>query len=163
MRRIFMFVVVVLMAPSVLSSCAEPIAANETLVENQTTTDSEGEGLRDQLAQTATNVERVSPGDFETRLAGGGTAGVQLIDVRTPREYNAGHIEGAVLLDISKRDVFNNGIDALDKNRPVLVYCAVGGRSAAAAKLLADKGFSQIVDLNGGINAWVDAGKKTVK
>lgn len=161
MIRNFMFFVLTLTSAFVFTSCNDAVNADEFLADSSAA--EQGVTMNDRIAQTATNVERVSPGDFETRLSGGGTAGVQLIDVRTPREYNAGHIDGAVLLDISKRDVFNNGIDALDKNRPVLVYCAVGGRSAAAAKLLADKGFSQIVDLNGGINAWVDAGKKTVK
>ncbi len=161
MIRNFMVFVLILTSAFVFTSCNDAVNADEFLADSSVA--EQGVTMNDRIAQTATNVERVSPGDFETRLRGGGTAGVQLIDVRTPREYNAGHIEGAVLLDISKRDVFNNGIDALDKNRPVLVYCAVGGRSAAAAKLLADKGFPQIVDLNGGINAWVDAGKKTVK
>lgn len=157
----FMFVVAGFITPFFLSSCAEPVSVQENISEHAVA--SAVGAVDDRIAQTATNVERVSPGDFQTRLSSGGTAGVQLIDVRTPREYNAGHIDDALLLDISKRDVFNNGVDALDKNRPVLVYCAVGGRSAAAAKLLADKGFSQIVDLSGGFDAWVAAGKRTVR
>lgn len=124
------------------------------------TAESSGTG---HMAQTTANIERVSPNDFAVRMTGGGTMGVQVIDVRTPKEFNSGHIEGAVNIDISKRDVFNNRVDGLDKNRPVLVYCEVGGRSAAAANLLSSKGFVQIVDLDGGMAAWRSAGKTVVR
>lgn len=114
-------------------------------------------------AQTVKNVEVVSPADFAKRLVSITAAGVQLLDVRTPAEQRQGVIEGARLLDFSKRDVFVNGIDQLDKNRPVLVYCAVGGRSAMAARMLAERGFRQIVDLDGGMDAWRRSGNHTVQ
>lgn len=76
-----------------------------------------------------------------------------LIDVRTPEEYNAGTIEGATNLNIYD-DNFNAELDKLDKEKPVFVFCAVGGRSGQAAKILAQKGFKEIIDLKGGYKAW---------
>ena len=81
-----------------------------------------------------------------------------LIDVRTPREFQAGAIEGAVNYNISD-GTLEEKLKDLDQNKPVLVYCAVGGRSARAAKLLAEKGFQTVYDLKGGYNAWVASGK----
>jgi rhodanese-related sulfurtransferase len=90
------------------------------------------------------------------------TAGAQLVDVRTPGEYSAGHIEKAINADIYT-DAFRQRIAQLDKNKPVLVYCASGVRSANAARQLKQAGFTQVYDLRGGFNAWRAAGKKVVR
>jgi rhodanese-related sulfurtransferase len=81
-----------------------------------------------------------------------------VLDVRTPDEYAAGHIAGAQLLDYYRSD-FKTQVAKLDKNKPVYVYCASGGRSSSAAKILAQTGFTRVYDLRGGINAWRKAGK----
>lgn len=86
---------------------------------------------------------------------------VQLVDVRTPGEFAGGHIEGAVNYDFYATD-FAQKISKLDKKRPVMVYCAVGGRSGAAAEQLKKSGFTKVYDLDGGMDAWKDAGKKVV-
>lgn len=86
---------------------------------------------------------------------------VQLVDVRTPGEYSSGHIEGAVNYDFYASD-FAQKIGKLDKKKPVMVYCAVGGRSGAAAEQLKKSGFTKVYDLDGGMDAWKDAGKKVV-
>lgn len=83
---------------------------------------------------------------------------VQLIDVRTQQEYSTGHIAGSLNWDIENGD-FKSNLSSLDKNRPVLVYCAVGGRSATAARTLQEAGFMQVLDLKGGIKAWKAAGQ----
>ena len=80
---------------------------------------------------------------------------VQLIDVRTPGEYGAGHIDDAVNFDLSNRNAFMKQIETLDKDQPVYLYCLVGSRSAYAAKILRDKGFTKIYDYSGGYNDWV--------
>lgn len=80
---------------------------------------------------------------------------VQLVDVRTPGEYNAGHIDDAVNFDLSKRNTFLEQIETLDKGQPVYVYCLVGSRSAFAAKILRSKGFTKIFDYSGGYNDWI--------
>lgn len=87
----------------------------------------------------------------------------QLVDVRTPGEWNTGHLPGAMLADISDFDAFRQIASELDNSRPVLVYCAVGGRSKQAAAWLSDNGYNMVYDLKGGINAWRSAGKTIVK
>ena len=80
-------------------------------------------------------------------------SGAQLIDVRTPREFSNGFIEGAKNIDYNG-DSFEKQMKKLDKNKPVLVYCAAGGRSENAAELLKEWGFKEVYDLEGGYNAW---------
>jgi thioredoxin len=92
----------------------------------------------------------VSVDDFEKNLD---TTTVQLLDVRKPEEYKAGHLRGAFLADWLNKKEFEERIQYLDKSKPVFVYCLVGGRSAAAASYLAQKGFD-VVNMEGGINAW---------
>jgi rhodanese-related sulfurtransferase len=94
---------------------------------------------------------------FEAKISADST--LQLVDVRTPEEYNSGHIQGAVNYNIADPN-FGANLDKLDKTKPVLVYCAVGGRSARAAGQLQKKGFTQVFDLKGGMNAWRAANKK---
>jgi rhodanese-related sulfurtransferase len=87
---------------------------------------------------------------------------VQLVDVRTPGEFAEGHIEGSVNYDFYAAD-FAQKIGELDRKRPVMVYCAAGGRSATAAEQLKKLGFPKVYDLDGGMGAWKKTGKKTVK
>jgi rhodanese-related sulfurtransferase len=84
---------------------------------------------------------------------------VQLLDVRTQEEFNQGHLANAMLADWNEKDEFVRRIDAMDKNQPVYIYCLSGRRSAAAASLLREKGFFQVTEMEGGINAWKQADK----
>ena len=79
----------------------------------------------------------------------------QLIDVRTPEEYDAGHIDNAVNYNIINRDTFLIQVQKLNKNQPVYLYCKMGGRSNRAANLLLEEGFKKIFDYSGGYNDWV--------
>lgn len=81
-----------------------------------------------------------------------------LIDVRTDKEWDAGHIEGACFLDFLEDD-FKVRAEALPKNRPIALYCAAGGRSEDAMKLLAKAGFSELYNLRKGFYGWEDAGR----
>ncbi len=83
---------------------------------------------------------------------------VQLIDVRTTNEYQSGHIKGAKNI-VYMSDNWSKEIAKLDKDNPVYVYCAKGGRSAKCAALLAEAGFKKIYDLKGGITQWKHEGK----
>lgn len=76
-----------------------------------------------------------------------------ILDVRTPEEWANGTIPGAVKVDWYG-DNFEAEIAKLDKSKPVLVYCAAGGRSARAMKKLSDLGFTQVYNLKGGMGAW---------
>jgi rhodanese-related sulfurtransferase len=82
-----------------------------------------------------------------------------IIDVRTPDEFAAGHIAGAVNIPVEAAD-FGTRIAELDPQEPYLVYCRSGRRSALAADLMATAGFVDVVDA-GGQAALVEAGAPT--
>lgn len=87
--------------------------------------------------------------------------GTNLLDVRTPAEFAAGHLPGAVNVDVSSRD-FLARIDQLDRAGTYAVYCRSGSRSAAALQLMGQAGFTSAFDLAGGLQAWQDAGGEVV-
>ena len=89
------------------------------------------------------------------------TGNVKLLDVRTPEEFAAGHIAGAENVDFYAAD-FADRIDALDQGESYVVYCHTGNRSGKATALMADKGFTKVTDVDGGIEAWTTAGLPTV-
>lgn len=79
---------------------------------------------------------------------------VQLIDVRTAREYNAGHISKAINIDFFQAGAFKKFFENFDKEKPVYIYCQSGNRSRKAAARLVEMGFEKIIDLKGGYMAW---------
>lgn len=81
---------------------------------------------------------------------------LQLVDVRTPKEYSEGHLKGAVNINYHDDD-FETQLAALDKERPTVLYCARGGRSHKAYVLGESMKFSQLYDLKGGYTGWVTA------
>jgi len=83
---------------------------------------------------------------------------IQLLDVRTSKEYNSGHLKHALQANWNQPDQFRERVQSLDKQKPVYVYCLVGGRSSAAAQWLREQGFT-VYNLQGGINAWKKANK----
>jgi rhodanese-related sulfurtransferase len=87
---------------------------------------------------------------------------VQILDVRTPGEYAAGHIKNTLQANWNDAAEFSRRIAFIDKNKPVYVYCLAGGRSAAAAKKMREMGYDQVYELSGGINAW-KAGNKILE
>ena len=85
-----------------------------------------------------------------------------VLDVRTKEEYAAGHIPGAVNLDVNAPD-FPEKIAKLDKNKTYLVHCAAGGRSAKACDRMSRLDFPKLYNLGGGFRAWEKAGNKPEK
>lgn len=85
-----------------------------------------------------------------------------ILDVRTLGEVRQGHLEGMKHMDIQEPD-FTDRVSALDRGKPVYVYCAVGGRSANAAQRLKDLGFKEVYNLDGGIRAWRQKGLPLAK
>jgi rhodanese-related sulfurtransferase/thioredoxin-related protein len=85
-----------------------------------------------------------------------------ILDVRTPREFSAGHILGAMNLDYNAPD-FQEKAAALDKRRTYLVHCATGGRSVRACEKLNHLDFPSLYNLPGGFKAWVKAGQPVEK
>jgi thioredoxin len=79
-----------------------------------------------------------------------------IIDVRTPQEFNSGHIAGAANVDFYDA-TFKTVLSKLDKSRKVLVYCKSGGRSSSAMEMMKEMGFSEVYNLDGGMLAWSNA------
>lgn len=99
-------------------------------------------------------VTLVSPIEASELIEGGD---VRVIDVRTPEEYAAGHIEGATLVDFYEPD-FADRIAELDRDAEYVVYCRSGNRSSQATALMDEQGFEDVNDVDGGIVAWEAAG-----
>ena len=77
---------------------------------------------------------------------------VVILDVRTPEEYAAGHIAGAV--NLPNETISDQEIPSLpDKDQTLLVYCRSGNRSKQASRKLADLGYTRVLEF-GGINTW---------
>jgi len=84
--------------------------------------------------------------------------GLVVLDVRTPAEFAAGHLAGAVLVD-AQDPAFAQRVAELDPSVPYLVYCRSGSRSARAVSVMRGLGFTDLSELTGGLNAWTAAGK----
>jgi thioredoxin len=106
-------------------------------------------------AQTNANL---TADEFEKQLSGKDSS-IQILDVRTPAEYNTGHIKNALQADWTDKNEFNRRIKFIDKNKPVYVYCLSGARSGAAAKEMSSLGYENVYTLTGGILAWKAANK----
>jgi rhodanese-related sulfurtransferase len=98
--------------------------------------------------------EQVDVVTFEKGLSQNNTT---LLDVRTPEEYHNGHIAKAINMDVNAAG-FSQQILSLDKSHTILVYCKSGKRSARAAGELRGLGYT-VIDLAGGIGAWMAAQK----
>lgn len=84
-------------------------------------------------------------------------SGVVVLDVRTPGEFAAGHIKGAVNIDVESAD-FDGNIAKLDKATEYDVYCHSGRRSGIATQKMVKAGFKKVFNLDGGIIVWQNAG-----
>ncbi len=106
-----------------------------------------------------TNSRRVGVAEFEQLWL---TKKNTVLDVRTADEFKAGHLPGAVNLDVMDAG-FEKQVAALDKAKTYLVHCAAGSRSANAAGQMKKLGFNSVVDLAPGFNGWKAAGKPVEK
>lgn len=79
---------------------------------------------------------------------------IQIIDVRTEKEYNSGHIKGAILMNVLNRSLFMEQIETLDKEIPTYIYCRSGKRSLKALKIFKQNNFTDVWDLKNGYLAW---------
>ncbi len=106
-------------------------------------------------AQTST-IDAVS---FEQKIS---KTRVQLLDVRTASEYKVAHLQKALQADWLDKKQFADRIQHLDKNIPVLLYCASGIRSGEAMLWMQLQGFTVLANLKGGLTAWKLEGKPLV-
>jgi len=79
---------------------------------------------------------------------------LDILDVRTEKEYVSGHIPGALNLDFFARD-FRSRLDKLDKGKTFLIICHSGGRSARAVEIMQQKGFKQLYHAKDGMSRWL--------
>ncbi len=100
----------------------------------------------------APEYELLSPSEFQALIKS--DKNLQLLDVRTPAEFNNGKLEGAQNIDIQAPD-FEDRLKAMNKDETYGVYCAVGARSAAATERMKQLGFKKIFELKGGYVDWV--------
>jgi rhodanese-related sulfurtransferase len=85
--------------------------------------------------------------------------GAQVIDVRTPEEFAAGHLAGARNIDVQAAD-FHDRVGELDPDATYVLYCRSGSRAGAAADMMADMGFTDVVNA-GGFDSLAAAGLPT--
>ena len=103
--------------------------------------------------RSSVRFESMNNGKFAAAIA---DTTVQLVDVRTPAEFAAGHIPEAVNIDVRGENFESQVQSTLDKERPVAVYCRSGARSKTAARALTEKGF-RVYELNNGFMNWKGA------
>ena len=87
-----------------------------------------------------------------------GRADLRVLDVRRPGEYDGGHVPGAISIPL---DRLEHELKRVPQARPLAVICAGGYRSSAATAVLERHGFTDVVNVVGGTNAWVAAGYRT--
>lgn len=87
------------------------------------------------------------------------TADDVVIDVRTPEEFEAGHLRGAMNLNV-RSDDFRAGVELLDRDTKYFLYCRTGNRSQQAAQIMNDLGFKAVYNV-GGFEALAEAGADT--
>lgn len=102
----------------------------------------------------------VSPEQVYEAIYGDGD--LQIVDVRTTEEFSVSHLKDAQNICVTNDD-FKEKVAMLDKEKPVYVYCKKGGRSARAAEILKEMGFSKVYDLQGGLQNWEKEGLETIK
>ncbi len=116
-----------------------------------------GTYAQQRIIETTSKVQNISAVKFNQLLEE--TPNAQLLDIRTPVEFNAGHIKNAILVNYYDRNFANNILKlGLDKNQPVFIYCRSGHRSGNAVIIFKKLGFKKIINLAHGINDWYRQG-----
>lgn len=101
-------------------------------------------------SQSNPKIKVIPPKEFKAQVV---NKNVQLVDVRTPQEFQEGAIAHAKNINVNDAK-FKENIAKLDKKKPVYIYCRSGARSQSAAKIMVDLGFEQVIDLQGGYMNW---------
>jgi rhodanese-related sulfurtransferase len=108
-------------------------------------------------SSASTDVRAISAREFKAMIDDNkNNPDVVTLDIRTPKEYRQGHIQGAQLIDFYASD-FEDQLKRLDRNRTYLIYCRSGNRSAKSLEIFAKLGFRQAYHLDSGLIGWVQA------
>ena len=116
-------------------------------------------GVQSCLDAGSSNVEMVTAKQVYEAVYGEDS--LQIVDVRTPEEYDVSHLKNAQNICVTSDD-FKEQVAKLDKEKTVYVYCKKGGRSAKAATILKEMGFTEVYDLQGGMMSWEEEGLETI-
>ena len=108
-------------------------------------------------SSTSENIQYISSSDYILSLSDN----VKLIDVRTPSEFDSGHIQDAVNIDFFSES-FQSDILSLNKDSKIILYCRTNNRSSKSADLLKNNGFKDISVIMGGVSEWVKNGNDIV-
>ncbi len=124
--------------------------------------------LKDLVREARSRIREISPHALQDDLAKG--KDMVLIDVREPAEFERGHLPGALLIprgmiEASADPDYRHRVETLvnARSRRVVLYCQSGGRSAMAADVLQQMGFTDVLSLAGGIELWTSEDHETVK
>ncbi|OFX26899.1 MAG: hypothetical protein A2033_17320 [Bacteroidetes bacterium GWA2_31_9] len=93
--------------------------------------------------------------------ANSGNSNFIILDMRTPSEYSGGHVQNAINMNYNSPTI-SSDLDALDKNKIYLLYCAAGSRSTATFNLMKTKHFRELYNMLGGISQWISLGYPVV-
>lgn len=107
------------------------------------------------------DVRRISTDSLAAWLESASTAQPVLLDVRGADEYAVSHLPGAVRVDPEMNDLAS--LDTLPHDAPIVAYCSVGYRSSELASRLADRGFTQVANLEGSIFRWANEGRSVYR
>jgi len=116
-------------------------------------------GLSCKKVSNQEQVKVISPKEMKSFIE---TDSVQLIDIRTPKEFKEGFINKAKNIDFYS-STFKEEINTLDKEKPVFIYCRSGRRSGKSVNTFLEAGFTRIYDLKGGFLNWKSEGYKIKK
>ena len=127
------------------------IFAFSTACSSQSGGDTAPSADKEKITTAKPEIKRVNSAEFKKAMDS--LQDEIVLDVRTPDEVDQGVIPEAKVIDFWQ-DGFAEKASKLDKSKPVMVYCKVGGRSAEAAEVLQGLGFTEIYDLAGGMDDW---------
>lgn len=149
-RRLLAFsAITLLIAASCGSSADSATAAADRAPEASGSVSDSPPGIRLLSPQNGAAIQNNPPKDLV------------ILDVRTPEEFAEGHLDGAVMIDFY-RDDFADQLTQLDPDVPYLLYYRSGNRSGQTAAIMEQLGFTDVLDVDGGILSWTEAGLPTV-
>ena len=96
--------------------------------------------------------KNLNPDEFVERAQN--TEGAILLDVRTTKEFDKSHLLNAVRINVLDKKTFDVETNALDKSKPIFVYCRSSRRSQMACEKLTARGFKQVFNMKGGLQDW---------
>jgi rhodanese-related sulfurtransferase len=129
-----------------LGSCSSEPASSDSKASH--------EAANTEVGETA-NVQSIGSREAKSLLEE--QRDIKILDVRTPKEFQVGHLKDAKLLDFHATG-FSKDLQALDPKETYLVYCAVGGRSGRAAQMMEKMGFQKVYEASEGFSALKNAG-----